>query len=159
MKRNLLTVFLLLVLSVVSSQAAREKYNFNSDWLLEIGDAQGAEKTSFNDSNWKRVTLPRAFNEDEAFKIPIAELTDTVVWYRKHFRLPKEAKGQKVFAEFEGVRMGADFFLNGHPLGYHENGVMAVGLDLTPYINYNGDNVLAVRVDNDWNYKERETGK
>ena len=46
--------------------------------------------------------------------------------------------------------MGADFYLNGHHLGYHENGVMAVGLDLTPYINYGGENVIAVRVDNNW---------
>ncbi|MBD5262376.1 MAG: glycoside hydrolase family 2 protein [Bacteroides sp.] len=160
MKRNVFAFAMLLLAGALASFGApREKYNFNSDWLLKVGDFQGAEKNSFNDKNWKPVTLPRAFNEDEAFKIPIAELTDTVMWYRKHFRLPKEAKGQKVFAEFEGVRMGADFYLNGHPLGYHENGVMAVGLDLTPYINYGGENVLAVRVDNDWKYKERETGQ
>lgn len=139
--------------------APREKYNFNSDWLLKVGDPAGAEVKNFADNDWKGVTLPRAFNEDEAYRVPIAQLTDTVVWYRKHFRLPKEAKGQKVFVEFEGVRMGADFFLNGHPLGCHENGVMAVGFDLTPYINYSGDNVLAVRVDNSWTYRERATGQ
>lgn len=159
--KQLLFALLLFIIAVAIpvEGVSREKYNFNSDWLLAIGDIRGAEQTVFNDKGWKSVTLPRAFNEDEAYKIPIAELSDTVVWYRKHFRLPKEEKGKKVFAEFEGVRMGADFYLNGHHLGYHENGVMAVGLDLTPYINYGGENVLAVRVDNDWNYKERETGQ
>ncbi|MDE5794791.1 MAG: DUF4982 domain-containing protein [Muribaculaceae bacterium] len=149
------------LMSAVSSlwAAPREKYNFNSDWLLKVGDIKGAELKAHDDKEWKSVTLPRAFNEDEAFKVPIAQLTDTVVWYRKHFKMPKEAKGQKVFVEFEGVRMGADFYLNGHPLGYHENGVMAVGFDLTPYINYGGDNVLSVRVDNSWTYRERETNQ
>ena len=35
---------------------------------------------------------------------------------------------------------------------------MAVGFDLTPYIKYGQENVMAVRIDNNWNYKERTTG-
>ena len=56
------------------------------------------------------------------------------------------------------MRQGADFYLNGKHIGLHENGVMAVGFDLTPYLNFNGENVIAVRVDNDWQYRERATG-
>ncbi|MCD8292884.1 MAG: DUF4982 domain-containing protein [Prevotellaceae bacterium] len=144
--------------SASSTETARDKYNFNPSWLLCVGDVEGAETAGFNDAAWKRVTLPRAFNEDEAFRVSIEQLTDTVVWYRKHFRLPASAKGKKVFVEFEGVRQGADFYLNGHYLGLHENGVMAVGFDLTPYISYTGENVMAVRVDNSWTYQERATG-
>ena len=125
---------------------------------MHIGDVQGGEKQSFADKDWKKITLPRAFNEDEAFKVAIREMTDTVSWYRKHFKLPKTAKGKKVFIEFEGVRQGADFYLNGKHIGLHENGVMAVGFDLTPYLNFSGENVIAVRTDNDWKYKERATG-
>ncbi len=144
--------------SSTSQDVARAKYNFNPAWLLHVGDEKGAEAAGFNDTAWKRVTLPRPFNEDEAFRVSIEQLTDTVVWYRKHFRLPASAKGKKVFVEFEGVRQGADFYLNGHYLGLHENGVMAVGFDLTPYISYTGENVMAVRVDNSWFYQERATG-
>lgn len=138
-------------------QSVRGKYNFNAEWLLNIGDNTDAKEIKFDDRNWKRVTLPRPFNEDEAFKLSIEQLTDTVVWYRKHFRLPAGSKGKKVFVEFEGVRQGADFYINGKTIGLHENGAMAVGFDLTPYIRYSGDNVLAVRVDNNWNYRERAT--
>lgn len=135
----------------------RAKYNFNSGWHLQVGDPAGAEKPDYDDSGWKKVTLPHAFNEDEAFRKSIEKLTDTISWYRKHFTVP-ELDGKKVFAEFEGVRQGADFYLNGHRLGLHENGVMAVGFDLTPYMK-EGDNVLAVRVDNDWRYHERATNE
>lgn len=138
-------------------QSVRGKYNFNAEWLLNIGDNADAKEIKFDDRNWKRVTLPRPFNEDEAFKLSIEQLTDTVVWYRKHFRLPAGSKGKKVFVEFEGVRQGADFYINGKTIGLHENGAMAVGFDLTPYIRYSGDNVLAVRVNNNWNYRERAT--
>ena len=151
-------LLLLLLIPILLVANNREKYNFNSQWLVHIGDVQGGEKQSFADKDWKKITLPRAFNEDEAFKVAIREMTDTVSWYRKHFKLPKTAKGKKVFIEFEGVRQGADFYLNGKHIGLHENGVMAVGFDLTPYLNFSGENVIAVRTDNDWKYKERATG-
>ena len=140
-----LFVFLFAVLAIVDSHAfERKKYNFNSEWRLQIGDFPEAKQSQFDDSRWKAVTLPHAFNEDEAFKVSIEQLTDTVVWYRKHFRIPASGKKQKVFIEFEGVRQAGDFYLNGQYLGKHENGVMAAGFDLTPYIK-EGDNVLAVR--------------
>ncbi len=111
----------------------------------------------YDDSGWQKISLPHAFNEDEAFKVSIYELTDTIAWYRKHFKIPASDKGRKVFLEFEGVRQGADFYLNGHHIGLHENGVMAVGFDVTPYVKFGKENVLAVRTDNDWRYHERAT--
>jgi beta-galactosidase len=140
--------------------AARAKYNFNPEWRVLVGDPAGAEKASFEDKAWKRVTLPYAWNEDEAFKKDIKDLSTGVAWYRKHFRLPAGATGQRVVIEFEGVRQLGEFYLNGQPLGRHENGVMAVGFDLTPYLRpAPQDNVLAVRTDNDWDYKEKATGQ
>lgn len=158
MKHKLfLFVFLLTALSVINGQASeRKKYNFNSEWKLQIGDFPKAKDAKFDDSKWKQVTLPHAFNEDEAFKLSIEQLTDTVVWYRKSFRIPELKSNQKVFVEFEGVRQRGDFYLNGHYLGRHENGVMAVGFDLTPHIK-EGENVIAVRTDNNWMYREEGT--
>ena len=158
MKHKLfLFTFLLAILSAINIQASeRKKYNFNSEWKLRIGDFPKAKDTKFDDSKWKQVTLPHAFNEDEAFKLSIEQLTDTVVWYRKSFQIPELKSNQKVFVEFEGVRQRGDFYLNGHYLGRHENGVMAVGFDLTPHIK-EGENVIAVRTDNDWMYREEGT--
>ena len=150
-------LFIGLLLCTSSWLQAREKYNFNSNWRIQIGDVKGAEQNSYADENWKSVTLPHAFNEDEAFRVAIEQLTDTVVWYRKHFRLPKESNGKKVFIEFEGIRQGGDFYVNGKQVGLHENGVMAVGFDITPYIKYGKENVIAVRIDNNWDYRERST--
>lgn len=157
MKKHSLSLLVLILLVVQTFASVREKYNFNSQWLLYVGDVPEAKNVNFQDKDWKKITLPRPFNEDEAFKLDIHNLTDTIMWYRKHFRLPAEAKGKKVFVEFEGVRQGADFYINGQYLGLHENGAMAVGFDLTPYIKYGGENVMAVRVDNNWFYKERAT--
>ena len=147
-------LLLLLMLGVSIQAANRAKLNFNSEWKLCIGDIAGAEKKDFDDSRWQQMTLPYAFNGDEAFRKDIADLTDTICWYRKHFTL-SDVKGKKFFMEFEGVRQGADFYLNGQHLGFSENGVMACGFDLTPYIK-EGKNVMAVRCDNSWQYRSRK---
>lgn len=134
----------------------REKLNFNSEWKLAVGDFPGAEKADFDDARWQQVTLPYAFNGGEAFRKDIVDLTDTIVWYRKTFEIKSlDVKAEKYFIEFEGVRQGADFYLNGQHLGYSENGVMACGFDLTHYIK-EGKNVLAVRCDNSWTYESRQ---
>lgn len=150
-----LIVSILALANISAFAGDRKKYNFNSDWLIEIGEIQNGESPELNDSKWQKVTLPHAFNEDEAFKLSIEKLTDTISWYRKHFNVP-EYEGKKVFVEFEGVRQGGEFYVNGHKLGIHENGVMAVGFDITKYLKP-GDNVIAVRLDNDWAYREKRT--
>lgn len=140
---------------VLSAQATeRKKLNFNADWRLEVGDFPAAVNTDFDDSAWKPVTLPYAFNGDEAFKLDIVDLTDTICWYRKHFTLTAEEVAGKVFVEFEGARQGADVWVNGQKVGFSDNGVMAFGFDLTPYVKA-GENVMAVRCDNSWQYRDR----
>lgn len=161
------SILFLMILSLSSRLSAQrkfdpeiQKYNFNSQWLLNVGDVNDGKVISFKDQNWKKVTLPHAFNEDEAFKVAIDSLSTSIVWYRKHFKLPKQAKGKKIFLEFEGIRFGGEFFINGQSVGIHENGVMAFGLDISDFVKFgNEDNVFSARIDNSWKYKEKSTGQ
>lgn len=148
-------LFYILLMLVVSVNATeRQKLNFNGGWRLAVGDFAEAAKPGYDDSLWQQVTLPYAFNGDEAFRKDIVDLTDTVCWYRKTFTLTEGEVQGKVFAEFEGARQGADVWLNGQKVGFSDNGVMAFGFDLTPYIK-EGQNVIAVRCDNSWTYRDR----
>ena len=122
---------------------ARKTYNFNSGWII--------------DQQKKDVTLPHAWNEDEAFRLSTYEVSTAVVWYRKTFTLPASAEGKRVFIEFEGARQAAEVWLNGQRLGLSENGTMAFGFELTPYLK-KGKNLMEVRTDNSWDYAEEATG-
>ena len=134
----------------------RVKYNFNPQWKLYIGDPKGAEGVDFNDSGWKSISLPYSWNQEEAFKVDIHHLSTGIAWYRKHFKIPASHKNRKVFLEFEGIRQGGEFYLNGVFIGRHENGVMAFGFDITDLLkSYPAENVIAVRIYNDWNHKEK----
>ncbi|MFL5742265.1 MAG: sugar-binding domain-containing protein [Flavisolibacter sp.] len=149
--------FLFFFFILVSSHAQRSRYNFNPGWKVFVGDNPAASQPDFNDAGWKKITLPYAWNEDDAFKKDIADLSTGIAWYRKHFKIPVERKGQKIFLEFEGIRQAGEFYLNGKPIGLHENGVMAFGFDISALVRFDEENILAVRIDNDWDYKEKST--
>ena len=155
----LFTITLLGIMIATSANAQRKKYNFNHNWRLNVGDVENAQSPDFSDSKWKEITLPRAWNQEEAFKNDIVDLSTGIAWYRKTFQLPKGAEDSKVFIEFEGVRQMGELFVNGTFIGRSENGVMAFGYDLTGYLKpYPAQNTIAVKTNNDWKYKEVHSG-
>jgi beta-galactosidase len=152
------SLFLLCIICFQLANAQRQKYNFNSDWKVLIGDDSTAINSNYNDASWKNVTLPYAWNEDDAFKKDIVNLRTGIAWYRKHFKIPAIQKGQKIFVEFEGIRQAGTFYVNGKYIGLHENGVMAFGFDITDAVNFGSEeNIIAVRIDNSWDYREKAT--
>ena len=156
MKKCLLC-YLLLLLAVSVQATERQKISFNANWRLAVGDFADAPKPAFDDSQWQQVTLPYAFNGKEAFRKDIVDLTDTVCWYRKEFTIDNSQftiDNSKFFIEFEGARQGADVWVNGQKVGFSDNGVMAFGFDITPFVK-EGENVIAVRCDNSWKYRDR----
>lgn len=135
----------------------RVQYNFNPGWKVLASDAD-AERPGFEDGRWKDVTLPYAWNEHEAFNKDIRDLSTGIAWYRKHFTIDAEHAGRKVFLEFEGIRQGGEFYLNGRHIGRHENGAMAFGFDITDLVKFApAENVLAARIDNRWDYREKSS--
>jgi beta-galactosidase len=137
-------------------RSERATFNLNPDWRSTTGDQAGAKRPDFDDRGWSPVTLPHAFNEKQAFARDIKKLSTGITWYRKRIDLP-ERRGGKAFLEFEGVRQAAEVWVNGQSVALSENGSMAFGADITAALRP-GTNVIAVRVDNDWKYKERATG-
>lgn len=136
--------------------SARATYNLNPGWQMTTGEQAGAERPDFDDRGWTKATLPNAFNEHEAFARDIKNLSTGIIWYRKRFSAPRGATAGKAFLEFEGVRQAAEVWINGQSVALSENGAMAFGADISRALKP-GENVIAVRVDNDWRYKERAT--
>lgn len=68
-------------------------------------------------------------------------------WYRRELQIPAEAKDKKVYVYFEGVYNNSEVFINGKWIGKRPNGYVSFMYDLTPYVNFGGRNVIAVRVD------------
>jgi beta-galactosidase len=77
-------------------------------------------------------------------------------FYRKKFVVPANWRGRLVKVNFDGVQNAAEVWLNGHPVNvtepswgranYHESGWTAWQADLTPFVKFGQENLLALRV-------------
>ena len=138
----------------VSAQSRRQ-VPFDSDWRFTLGDPSGAEKTSFSDSNWRKLDVPHDWSIEGPFdqKNPTGAaggfLPAGVGWYRKHFTLPESQAQRRVFVEFDGVMANSDVWINGVHLGHRPFGYVSFRYELTNHLNFGQtSNVIAVRVDN-----------
>ena len=71
----------------------------------------------------------------------------SVGWYRKTFFVDSAWLGKKISVEFEGVFRDSKVWVNGFYLGNEPSGYTSFNYDLTEYLNYGADNVIAVRAD------------
>ena len=139
--------------------------SFNPGWKFIRADVTNAETAGFDDSQWAAVSAPHTYNDVDSYASLISHSGGDrhpyagVAWYRKHFKLPAEARDGKVFLEFEGLKQAGRFWVNGKFTGKYENGVTPFGLDLTGLVNFgDAENVIAVKVDNRNDYQEEATG-
>jgi beta-galactosidase len=78
-----------------------------------------------------------------------------IAWYRKTFKVPKEWKGKNISIYFEGVYMNSKVFINGKSLGTYPYGYSSFSYNLSPYLDFEKENVIAVRVDNSQHMNSR----
>lgn len=132
----------------------REVIRFNREWRFHLGDIPDAQNPTFNDSQWRLLNLPHDwaiegnFSEAHPSGNGGGALPGGIGWYRKKFSVDKDVKDKKIWIDFDGVYMNSDVWINGIHLGHRPYGYISFRYDLTPYVNFNAQNVIAVRVDN-----------
>lgn len=146
----------LLLISAFCSVAcqARDVRLFDEGWLFLLGDEPEMAQPGYDDSRWRRLSLPHdwAIEGDFSATNPSGAgggaLPGGVGWYRKHFRLPATEGARRYYLAFDGVYMNSTVYVNGHEVGSRPYGYSSFEYDLTPYVRRDSDNVVAVRVDN-----------
>ncbi len=126
--------------------AARYVFSMNRNWLYGGKVVAGSAHPDFDDSTFQRVTLPhtnkllpwQSFDEKEFQFVSI---------YRRHFRVPEELRTRRIFVDFGGVMTAATVTINGEKLGEYRGGYTPFSFELTKYLKWDKDNVLAVEVD------------
>ncbi|MFT3751457.1 MAG: beta galactosidase jelly roll domain-containing protein [Paludibacter sp.] len=157
--KNLKLVFALVVLFSAGLQAknTREIQDFNQNWKFTLADSTlNASTIVFDDSKWRSLNLPHDWSIESDFgkDFPATAgggaLPGGLGWYRKTFTVGKANKLQprKIFIEFNGVYRNSEVWINGTFLGKRPNGYVSFRYELTPYLKFGGNNVIAVKVDN-----------
>lgn len=80
--------------------------NFDSNWRFYLGDASGAEQPTFDDSQWRQLSLPHDYSIEQEYtqagEAESAYLLGGTGWYRKNFTLDKAMEGKEVRLDFDG---------------------------------------------------------
>lgn len=153
--KQLYYFFTALALVAATSASAGEIDNFNMGWRFSLNsDVLENVRQDFDDSGWRELNLPHDwaiegdFDQSNPSGTGGGALPGGIGWYRKTFSLNSKDQGKVFRIEFDGVYMNSSVYINGHLLGTRPYGYISFGYDLTPYLNWNGPNILAVRVDN-----------
>jgi beta-galactosidase len=127
-------------------------------YFAKTGYGDGPASGDFDDRAWSIVNLPH----DWAVELPFdskgghshgykaigrAFPENSVRWYRKKFFVPESDLGRRIVIEFDGVHRNSALFINSFYIGTEHCGYSSFQYDITDYLNYGGDNVIAVRVD------------
>ncbi len=127
-------------------------------YFAKAGTAGGAASPDFDDRGWRTLDLPH----DWAVEMPFSDRgggshgykaigrnfpESSVGWYRKTFAIPASDLGKRITVDFDGAFRDSQVWVNGFYLGRESSGYSGFGYDISDYLNYGGNNVIAARVD------------
>lgn len=123
-----------------------------------VGQNKGPASVEFDDKDWTRVNLPHDWVVDLPYhgkashshgykQVGWQYPQNSIGWYRRHFTVDKEDEGKAVSIRFDGIFRNAQVFCNGFYLGTEPSGYASQEYNVSEYLNYGGDNIIAVRCD------------
>jgi beta-galactosidase len=159
--KQLLSLFLVILFLNVKAQQQRSEENFDKNWLFAryglqangttIVEPEGLEQKDFNDLQWRKLDLPHDWGIEGPFRQDLDGYTGKlpwkgIGWYRKHFTISSSEKNRQLYVDFDGAMANAEIWLNGHKVGEHPYGYTSFRVELTPYVLYGKENVIAVKL-------------
>lgn len=132
--------------STASDVSGRLVLPMNRKWRYSRRFVEGGHSKEFDDSRFDRIVIPHT-------NVPLPwhgfdeKTYEFVSLYRRRFKLPPEARGKRVFVDFEGVMTASTVWINGARLGEYKGGYTPFSFELTSHLDFDGENVLAVDVD------------
>lgn len=130
----------------------------NKSWKFYKGNAEKAYSEKFDDSQWKDINIPHTWNnidgqdgtKNGGKDIKITDYFRGDGWYRKRITFSEEDKGKQIYLRFQGANLQTEVYVNEQLAGSHRGGYTAFTIDITPYISLNGNNLIAIKVNNEY---------
>ena len=135
---------------------------FDENWLFSrfglqangsfLSEPEGLQNVETDDTSWRKLDLPHDWAIEGPFRIELKGETGKlpykgIGWYRKHFNVPAADEGKQIFLDFDGAMAYAQIWLNGQFVGTWPYGYNSFRMDLTPFLRFGQENIVAVRLD------------
>ncbi|OIP81577.1 MAG: glycoside hydrolase [Porphyromonadaceae bacterium CG2_30_38_12] len=172
--KKTLLLQLLLFFCYVNSSFAQPTFQRNilldNDWTFHRGGCVGAQFVLYNDSAWRKISLPHdwsiedldgknsPFDKNATAQQSTGFTVGGVGWYRKQLEIPETYKGKRIILRFDGVYNNSEVFINGQLAAKQPFGYSTFEVDITSKINYSEKNTIAVKVQNEGENSRWYTG-
>ena len=135
---------------------------FDAGWLFKryglqpdgtsVTEPENQESEKITDAAWRKLDLPHDWAIEGPFRLELTGETGKlpwkgIGWYRKHFKVPATDSGKQIFLDFDGAMAYAQIWLNGQYVGTWPYGYNSFRMDLTPFVQFGKENIVAVRLD------------
>ncbi len=113
-------------------------------------------RNDYDDSKWQPIDLPHdwaiygPFNQTESGvgggmgRLP----SPGIGWYRRKIDISPLDQDKQIILEIDGAMSYASVWINGHIAGGWPYGYSSFQVDITPYLKFNADNIIAIRLEN-----------
>jgi len=127
-------------------------FNAATDAATNDREPAGLQLPSAIDNSWRTLDLPHDWAIEGPFSDTLENNTGLlpwkgIGWYRKHFALKESEKDKRIYIDFDGAMAYSEVWVNGKYVGGWPYGYTSFRLDLTPYVLFGKDNLIAVRLD------------
>lgn len=134
---------------LVTTNLFAGKYTINEAWKFTLEPISNAHLTNCNDLSWQTISFPHTWNNMDAID-DVPGYYRGKGWYRKSLFIGKENQGKVVQIYFEGANQVVELYVNGKLAGTHKGGYTRFTFDITSYIEYDKNNLIAISVDNSY---------
>ena len=129
------------------------------DFAPGTGESAGAATVDCDESGWIPTTIPGGVHSallvagriEDPFYADIekncAWIEEREWWFRFHFTAERAAAGEQLRLIFHGLDTYATIWLDGEPLGQHENMFRPAIFDVTERLRSGGEHTIAIRFD------------
>jgi len=147
-----LAISISLGMACAHASSLKTVVSLNGSWKFSIGDNPEWSKPDFNDADWDNIFAPDNW-EDQGYMG-----YDGFAWYRKKIDIPSTPYNNSLYISLGNIDDVNEVYLNGKKIG--ELGLLPPKYETTytspvlyyipeKFINFNGENTIAVRVYDD----------
>ncbi len=124
----------------------KSRIYINNDWQFTRTYTDGLHDLKADTSALEAVRLPHTTVETPFHYFDESEYQFNSA-YRRLIRPEESWRNKRVLLTVEAAAHESEVYINGRSVYVHHCGYTAYTVDLAPYLNWDGDNVLVIRVD------------
>lgn len=133
------------------NEESRQYISLNGEWRfghedeISCTDADLAcSDKAYNDSVWSVQKVPASL--DLAYDNGKYQYSFGAFWFRKTFKVEQDWEAKFVKLNALGMGYHSAIYINGTKVGENEGSATSFSFNVSPYLNYGEDNVIAVQI-------------